>query len=111
MERPIFSKRVSNKFWTPRGQHPRATCETVAHSVDLHANFDAFAFVDLISPRPLLMIIGEKADSGYFSRNAIEKAKEPKELFVIKGKTHVALHDQIEESLPKLADFFVKNLT
>ncbi len=108
---PDLFKEGFDYYRTPRGQHPRATCETVAHSVDLHANFDAFAFVDLISPRPLLMIIGEKADSGYFSRNAIEKAKEPKELFVIKGKTHVALYDQIEESLPKLADFFVKNLT
>ncbi|KAL6713769.1 hypothetical protein ACLMJK_008261 [Lecanora helva] len=94
----------------PRGQHPRSTLQGLGRSIDLQANFDAYAFNDMISPRPLLMIVGENADTAYFSRSAIEKAKEPKELFVVPGQTHVGLYDHIDVSLPKLVEFFVKAL-
>jgi hypothetical protein len=60
------------------------------------------------------MIIGSDADTGYFSREAIEKADEPKELFVVDGGTHVALYDQDEYVTPavtKLTGFFGEHLT
>jgi uncharacterized protein len=42
----------------------------------------------MISPRPLLMIAGTKADTRFFSEMAIEKAKEPRELYLIEGDAH-----------------------
>jgi fermentation-respiration switch protein FrsA (DUF1100 family) len=85
----------------------------VFRSIDLIAQFNAFDMIHLIPPRPLLMIAGTEAATAYLSREAIEKAKEPKELFWIDGATHVDLYDK-EEYLPtvvaKLDDFFGASL-
>jgi hypothetical protein len=50
----------------------------------------------MISPHPLLIIAGTKADNLFFSETAIEKAKEPKELFLINDATHIGLFDKKE---------------
>jgi fermentation-respiration switch protein FrsA (DUF1100 family) len=77
------------------------------------AQFNGFDFIHLIAPRPLLMIAGTAAVTAYLSREAIEQAEEPKELFWIEGATHVDLYDK-EEYLPttmaKLTDFFQTSL-
>lgn len=97
-------------YKTPRGSHPRSTNTEVSWGVDLRANYDSYAFNYMISPRPLLMIVGGDADTAYQSRRAIEKAREPKELFVIEGKSHVDLYDDTSETVPKLVDFMEKAL-
>jgi len=38
------------------------------------------------------MIAGSVADTLYFSQDAIKNAKEPKELFIVDGQTHVGLN-------------------
>jgi fermentation-respiration switch protein FrsA (DUF1100 family) len=100
-------------YRTPRGHHPRSENYFVLRSIDLLAQFNAFDLIHLISPRPLLMIAGTEAASAYLSQEAIEKARQPKELFWIDGATHVDLYDK-EEYLPiavaKLADFFGAHL-
>jgi fermentation-respiration switch protein FrsA (DUF1100 family) len=40
------------------------------------------------------MIAGSKADTKYFSEEAIAKANEPKELLIIPGATHIDLYDR-----------------
>ncbi|KAF2794932.1 alpha/beta-hydrolase [Melanomma pulvis-pyrius CBS 109.77] len=107
---PDLIKDAWDYYMTDRGRHPRSRQSWVGRSMDLCANFDAYRFVDMISPRPLLMIAGEKADTKYFSEEAIQQAKEPKELFVVEGKSHVALYDDLSETAPKLLDFFAKSL-
>ena len=97
-------------YKTPRGSHPRSTNTEVSWGVDLRANYDSYAFNYMISPRPLLMIVGGDADTAYQSRRAIEKAREPKELFVIEGKSHVDLYDDTSETVPKLVGFMEKAL-
>ena len=74
------------------------------------ANFDAFEFNDMISPRPLLMITGTKAATKWYSEDGIEKAKDPKELFVVDGLTHADLYDHVDVAGPKLVEFFGKAL-
>jgi fermentation-respiration switch protein FrsA (DUF1100 family) len=100
-------------YRTPRGQHPRSANHFVLRSIDLIAQFNAFDLIHLIAPRPLLMIAGTEAATGYLTREAIERARQPKELRWIDGATHVDLYDK-EEYLPtvvaKLADFFGSNL-
>lgn len=65
--------------------------------------------MDRISPRPVLLIGGEKAESLVFSQQAYDKAAEPKELMVVPGATHFALYDKEEYVGPiveKLTKFY-----
>lgn len=105
---PESFRDLAGYYRTPRAQHPRATNTCLPRSWDLMGNFDAFAFNGMISPRPLLMITGTKAATKWFSEDGIEKAKEPKELFVIDGLTHADLYDHVDESGSKLVEFFGK---
>lgn len=57
------------------------------------------------------MIASTIADTLYFSKDAIAKAKEPKELFLLDGKTHVGLYDGKSISVPKLVDCVNKALS
>ncbi|KAJ5790107.1 uncharacterized protein N7518_007118 [Penicillium psychrosexuale] len=109
-EYPPIVKELAEYYKTPRGQHERAPGLFATRSADLLANFDAYAFNYLISPRPLLMIAGANASTKFYSEDAIKAAKEPKELFVIEGRDHAALYDNATESGPKLVDYFRKNL-
>ncbi|KAM5350633.1 hypothetical protein ACJ41O_007138 [Fusarium nematophilum] len=52
-------------------------------SWDIMGNFDAFAYDDMISQRLLMMIAGTKAATRWYSGDAINKAKQPKELVVL----------------------------
>lgn len=65
----------------------------------------------IISPRPLLLIHGEKAHSRYFSETAYAAAAEPKELLIIEGANHVDLYDQLDKiPFERLTRFFRDNL-
>ena len=96
-----------------RGQHPNSTGYYSYTSLAPMMNFFPFTQIETISPRPVLLIVGENAVSKYFSEDAYEKAAEPKELFVVPGATHVDLYDQPEYlkiTLPKLDTFFKQYL-
>jgi fermentation-respiration switch protein FrsA (DUF1100 family) len=108
---PTLYKEAADYYRTPRGSHYRSTNRFPLRSTDLLANFDAFAFNRFISPRPLLMISGTDADTRYFSEIAIEKAQEPKELFLISGKSHIDLYDDPSAVLPKLVEFYANSVS
>ncbi len=99
-------------YRTPRGAHPNSTQWGIMR-MDVAAQFHAFAHNDWISPRPFLMIAGTDADTLNFSEEGIAKAKEPKELFLIKGASHVDLYDidkYVSQAVVKLTDFYKKSL-
>jgi fermentation-respiration switch protein FrsA (DUF1100 family) len=100
-------------YCTPRGQHPRSTKQMPWISVDRMTFFDAFGGVDLIAPRPLLLIVGREAVTSWMSVGAYQQAQDPKELYWIEGATHVDLYDKDEYVTPavaKLTDFYKANL-
>jgi uncharacterized protein len=81
----------------------------LTRSIDKIAQYSSYDRVDMISPHPLLMIAGSKADTRYFSEMTIKKAKEPKELFLIEGGTHVSMYDRDKDVSPaveKMSSFF-----
>lgn len=111
-EKTLF-REAFDYYRTPRAQHPRANNEYVFRSLDKLAQFSAFDYVHLISPRPFLLVAGSEADSLFFSEKAFKKAKEPKELFLINGATHVALYDlpeYVNPAVEKLDSFFTQHL-
>lgn len=109
---PDILKEFYSYYRTKRGFHPRATTAmSVISSISL-MNYYPLENIDIISPRPILFIAGEKAHSRYFSEDAYKKAKEPKELIIIPNANHVDLYDRTDLiPFDKLADFFNTNLT
>ena len=100
-------------YCTPRGEHSRSAKFLTLNSVDRIGSFDAFAFIDQISPRPLLMISGSEAVTLWMTKEAFEAAKEPKELLVIEGANHMALYDHpqhVQRAIERIDRFFKINL-
>lgn len=100
-------------YRTERAAHPNSTNKYVFTSLDKLIAFTAFDNLELLAPRPLLMIAGSRADSLYFSKEAVETAKPPKELFIIDGASHIDMYDKpeyVKQAVTKLADFFGEHL-
>jgi hypothetical protein len=100
-------------YRTARAQHPNSPNRYVFSSLPQQMAFFPFAQLDTISPRPLLVIAGSKADTLFWSREVYEKAREPKELHVIEGATHIDLYDRpqfVAPAVAKLAEFFGRRL-
>lgn len=74
-------------------------------------NFTLMEHLDEISPRPVLIITGEKAHSKYFADAAYAKLKAPKQEIVVPGATHTDLYDQMDKiPFSELVEFFDKAL-
>lgn len=58
---PEVAKEFFDYYRTPRGQHPRCTTGITYTSSAPMMNFFPFANIELISPRPVLFIAGERA--------------------------------------------------
>jgi len=100
-------------YRTPRAQHPNSPNRYVFSSLPQQMAFFPFEQLDTISPRPLLVIAGSKADTLFWSQQVIDKAKDPKELFVIDGATHIDLYDRpqfVAPAVTKLKAFFDRHL-
>jgi fermentation-respiration switch protein FrsA (DUF1100 family) len=100
-------------YRTDRARHPRSATALTWNSVDRIVSFDAFRFIGLIAPRPLLMIAGRDALTSWMTEEAIENAREPKESLRIAGASHVDLYDKEEHvsaALVRLTDFFREGL-
>ena len=73
--------------------------------------FPMAANIKMISPRPILLIAGEKAHSRYYSEDVYKMASEPKELMIIPNADHVDLYDRVNIiPFDKLENFFKQNL-
>jgi fermentation-respiration switch protein FrsA (DUF1100 family) len=74
-------------------------------------SFPMYANVEMISPRPILLVAGEHAHSRYYSEDVYKIAAEPKELLIVPGADHVDLYDRVDKiPFDKLAEFFTKSL-
>lgn len=94
-----------------RGHHPNARGGFTSTSDLAFLNYRLLDYIDEISPRPILFIIGDRAHSKFFSENAYAAANEPKELFVVKDAEHIDLYDKVDKiPFDKLENFFKSNL-
>lgn len=102
-------------YYVGRAYHPRAiNSNTLAWDATTPYGFFNFRLmdnIDEISPRPVLLITGEKAHSKYFADAVYAKLKSPKEEIVVPGATHTDLYDQMDKiPFDRLVEFFDKAL-
>lgn len=95
-----------------RGFHPNSIGAFTKTSALAFINFPLLNYLETISPRPVLFIMGENAHSRYFSEDAYKQAAEPKELYIVPNARHIDLYDRVE-MIPfnKLSAFFTHYLT
>lgn len=101
-------------YMTPRGYHPRAVNSGNSWSQTTPLSFmnmPILTYIAEISPRPILLVHGEKAHSRYFSETAFAAAAEPKELMIIPGASHTDLYDRMDKiPFDRMSDFFGQHL-
>lgn len=110
---PTIQKEGYEYYRTSRAGFPTSENKMLFTSNDKLAAFDAFAHIETVSPRPILLIVGGEADTIYFSEKAYKKANEPKELYKIKGASHIDLYDRpeyVSVAVDKLTQYFNKYL-
>jgi fermentation-respiration switch protein FrsA (DUF1100 family) len=101
-------------YRTARGFHPRSMNSASAWTATTPMSFFSFPMmtnVDMISPRPIMLIVGENAHSRYYSEDVYKQAGEAKELVIVPNADHVDLYDK-KDKIPfdKLETFFKDNL-
>ena len=94
--------------------HPNSTGRYTTESLMRLMAFDVDDRMDLIT-QPLLMIAGEIADTKYMTDSAYAKAvnAKNKELFIVKGATHIRTYwvpEYVSQEAAKVKEFFGKNL-
>jgi len=101
-------------YMTPRGYHKRAVNSGNAWTATTplaFMNMPILTYIKEISPRPILLVHGERAHSRYFSETAYAAAAEPKELVIVPGANHVDLYDDPRKiPFDRLNAFFRKHL-
>lgn len=94
-----------------RGHHPNARGGFTSTSDLAFLNYRLLDYIDEISPRPILFIVGDRAHSKFFSENAYAAANQPKELYVVEDAEHIDLYDRVDRiPFDKLEKFFKSNL-
>jgi fermentation-respiration switch protein FrsA (DUF1100 family) len=94
-----------------RGWHPNTLDNFTLTSSMSFMNFPLLSYIETISPRPILFIMGENAHSRYFTEEAYERAAEPKQLIIVPGARHIDLYDRTDMiPFDILESFFKTNL-
>ena len=111
---PFDMYREGYEYYVETHAHPRALSRFAQRDLmDLFA-WDPDDFMYLID-QPLLMVVGEKADTAYMSQSAFDAATgtEDKEFYEVADATHVDLYwrpGMVDDALAKLAEFFADKL-
>ena len=111
---PFDMYREGYEYYVETHAHPRALSRFAQRDLmDLFA-WDPDDFMYLID-QPLLMVVGEKADTAYMSQSAFDAATgtEDKEFYEVTDATHVDLYwrpGMVDDALAKLAEFFADKL-
>lgn len=94
--------------------HPNSTFAYTTSSLMDLMSFDATNNAELIN-QPLLMMVGDKADTAYMSERVFERAvgTQNKEFYILKNATHIQTYyreDIVDEAVKKLEEFYKNNL-
>lgn len=103
-----------NYYRTPRGYHARSINSASAWTATTPMSFFQFpmaANIDMIAPRPIMLVHGANAHSRYYSEDVHKAAPGPKELVIVPDADHVDLYDNLKKiPFDRLDTFFKGNL-
>ncbi|HAV1777331.1 TPA: alpha/beta hydrolase [Enterobacter hormaechei subsp. steigerwaltii] len=105
-----ISKEFGEFYSTPRGYHHNSITQFTMTSMMSFMNFPLLNNISWISPRPVLLVIGEHAHSRYFSTDVYDSLDEPKELYQVSGANHVDLYDNTSIIPFNKLDSFFRNI-
>lgn len=101
-------------YYKNRGYHPNSRLSEENWNITMPYGFINTPLtnrVDKISPRPLLVIAGEKALLRPMSEEVFNRAQEPKELMIVPEAYHCTLYDDLEKiPFDHIQEFFDKAL-
>ena len=98
-------------YAVPRGFHQNARGGFTTTSDLSMLQWSNLTYINEITPRPILFIVGDHAHSKAFSERAYKLANEPKELYEVKDAEHIDLYDNSDKiPFDKVEDFFKSNL-
>jgi fermentation-respiration switch protein FrsA (DUF1100 family) len=101
-------------YRTPRGFHARSINSTTAWTATTPMSFFEFpmaANIDMIAPRPIMLVHGANAHSRYYSEDVYKAASNPKELVIVPDADHVDLYDDLKKiPFDRLETFFKSSL-
>lgn len=100
-------------YRTSIAQHPRSENKYIFSNYAQQAAFTAFDHPELISPRPVMFIVREKAESAYFSKEAFDNIPQNKEYVIIPEASHIDMYYKpkyVNQAVEKLTEFYSKNL-
>jgi fermentation-respiration switch protein FrsA (DUF1100 family) len=100
-------------FFTSRKEHSAWADINLSLVVDQMVSYSPFAIIDMISPNPLLIIVGDNSKVKGKAELMYEKAQEPKDLVVIDQLRDLGAcpHEHyIGQAIDKLEEFFKENL-
>lgn len=111
---PRDLQEAADYYLTPRGQQPTAPNKLLFSGQSLAILFDGFGQADKLLTQPVLLIAGSEAGSLWHSEELNKKAaSKNKELFIVKGATHMDLYDipkYVNQAVEKMTTFFEKSL-
>ena len=86
--------------------------EVTLRSVEMFMDYNPGAYLPLISPTPLLMLVqlGDHLTVADLALEAYEKALQPKKLITMPGGHFAAYIDNFETAGPGACDWFVEHL-
>jgi uncharacterized protein len=103
-----------NYYRTPRSYHARSINSTTAWTATTPMSFFQFpmaANIDMIAPRPIMLVHGANAHSRYYSEDVYKAASNPKELVIVPDADHVDLYDDVKKiPFDRLEAFFKQSL-
>ena len=110
---PEIIKESYDYYRTPRAHYHTSRSVFIFTDFARLMDFNYYARIEEIAPRPILFIVGTRAATIFMSKAGYEKAAQPKEWFEVTGATHHSLYDdkaQVGEAVAKLEEFFGRSL-
>lgn len=93
---PNDMREAHDYYLTPRCQHPRAANKMLVRSLPFVLNFDAFYLADIYLKQPILMVVGEKAESKWHTDRLDKVIGGATKMITVPNAGHMDFYDKTQ---------------